>query len=162
VFADAAGTPLFFAPEVSMATDTGEGNQPHARSRLRRFQELMRYKVQHILLVSSLYDSFILAEDGQLNEALLREYLELNLSQNPDLTRVSTGDEALSLARSQTRFDMIISTLRVGDMDAAELARRARQQGLEIPIIVLAYNNRELTDFVAKQDLRDLDRIFLW
>jgi CheY-like chemotaxis protein len=145
-----------------MVADPGKKNQMRTRPRLRRFQELMRYKVNHILLVSSLYDSFILAEDGQLNEALLREYLELNLSQNPDLTRVSTGAEALEIARTRARFDMIISTLRVGDMDAAELARRARSQGLEIPIVVLAYNNRELIDFIAHREVDDLERIFLW
>jgi len=122
----------------------------------------MRFRVRNILLVSSLYDSFILAEDGQLNEALLREYLELNLSQNPDLTRVSTGAEALEAARTQGRFDLIISTLRVGDMDAAELARRVKAAGLDIPVVVLAYNNRELTDFVARQDTSELERIFLW
>jgi CheY-like chemotaxis protein len=145
-----------------MDTDREKTDRPRTRPRLRRFQDLMRFRVRKILLVSSLYDSFILAEDGQLNEALLREYLELNLSQNPDLTRVSTGAEALEAAATRGRFDLIISTLRVGDMDAAELARRVRQAGLEIPVVVLAYNNRELTDFVARQDTSALERIFLW
>ena len=58
------------------------------KPRLRRFQELQRHRIQHILLVSSLYDSFILSEDGHLNEALLRQFSELNLSQHPDLTHL--------------------------------------------------------------------------
>ena len=66
----------------------------------------MQKRVRHILLVSNLYDSFILAEDGQLNEALLRQYLDLNLSQNPDLTRVSEGRQALAMATGERRFDM--------------------------------------------------------
>jgi len=37
------------------------------------FHDLMRCRVENILLVSSLYDSFILAEDGQLNELILSE-----------------------------------------------------------------------------------------
>ena len=108
------------------------------------------HRVQHILLVSSLYDSFILAEDGQLNEALLGEYLELNLSQNPDLTRVSTGAEALAMAAG-TR------PLRPDHHHASASATwtprnwpgRCGTQGLDIPVVVLAYNNRELTEFVA-------------
>jgi CheY-like chemotaxis protein len=132
------------------------------RPRLRRFQDLMRHRVQHILLVSNLYDSFILSEDGQLNEALLRQYIDLNLSNNPDLTRVSTGAEALALALEQKRFDLIVTSIEVGDMDAVELARRTRAVGLEIPVTLLAYNNRELTDFVARRDIEHLDRIFLW
>ena len=34
------------------------------------FQDLMHRRVRHILLVSSVYDSFILAQDGQLNELM--------------------------------------------------------------------------------------------
>jgi CheY-like chemotaxis protein len=145
-----------------MPTQAGKPEQIHTKPRLRRFQDLMRNRVQNILLVSSLYDSFILAEDGQLNEALLREYIELNLSQNPDLSRVSTGAEAVELARVNPRFDLIVTTLRVQDMNAVELARRIRETGLEIPVVVLAYNNRALTDFTARHDTSALDRIFLW
>ena len=72
----------------------------------------MRHRVQHILLVSNLYDSFILSEDGQLNEALLRQYIDLNLSNNPDLTRVSTGADALALALEQRRFELIVTRWR--------------------------------------------------
>src|SRR5262245_53213196 len=77
--------------------------------RTRTFQDLMRHRVRHILLVSSLYDSFILTEDGQINEALMRQFTDLNLSQNPDLIRVSSGAEALSMAKQDRRFDMIIT-----------------------------------------------------
>jgi CheY-like chemotaxis protein len=132
------------------------------KPRLRRFQDLLPRRVRRILLVSSLYDSFILAEDGQLNEAILRQFLDLNLSQNPDLIRVSTGSKALEVARESRRFDLIISSMHVGDMDALELARRVRETGLDIPIILLSYNNRELTDFVGAHDLSSVDRIFLW
>ena len=43
------------------------------------FENLMPFRVQDILLVSSLYDSFILREDGRLNELLIGQSLELNL-----------------------------------------------------------------------------------
>jgi CheY-like chemotaxis protein len=132
------------------------------KPRLRRFQELMRHRIQHILLVSSLYDSFILSEDGQLNEALLRQFVDLNISHNPDLTRVPTGTRALAQLRKQKHFDLVISSIRVGDMNAAELAHKIREAGFDIPVVLLAYNNRELTDFRAQNDISDLERIFLW
>jgi hypothetical protein len=47
------------------------------------FENLMPFRVRDILLVSSLYDSFILREDGRLNELLIGESLELNLQQIP-------------------------------------------------------------------------------
>jgi len=127
----------------------------------RRYQDLMPHRVRRILLVASLYDSFTLTEDGHLNEALLRQSLDLNLRHNPDLRRVSTGSQALELAR-KGGFDLIISSVQVGDMTAGELAQRVRDEDLGLPVILLAYNNRELTDFTAGNDTSALDRIFLW
>jgi len=43
-------------------------------TRFQGFQNLMLFHVSDILLVSSLYDSFILEEDGRLYEMLRKEY----------------------------------------------------------------------------------------
>jgi CheY-like chemotaxis protein len=90
----------------------------------------MPNRIHNILLVSSRYDSFILAQDGQLNELVLSEYLQLNLHNTPGLTQVSTGEEALALATSTRRFDLIITSLQVGDMTARKLARRVKEADL--------------------------------
>src|SRR5437870_7198381 len=126
------------------------------------FENLMPFRVQDILLVSSLYDSFILREDGRLNELLIGESLELNLQQIPGITHVSSGAEALALARSQLRFNLIVTNLEVGDMDAAQLAREVKNAGLDVPVVVLAYGYREVKNFVARNPVTDIDRIFLW
>src|ERR1700739_3252664 len=97
-----------------------------AEARLEGFDNLMPFKVQNILLVSSLSDSFILREDGRLNELLIDESLELNLQQIPGITHVSSCAEALELARSQPRFNLFVTNLAVGDTDAADLARKGR------------------------------------
>ena len=124
------------------------------------FENLMPFRVQDILLVSSLYDSFILREDGRLNELLIGESLELNLQQIPGITQVSTGREAL--ARYQPRFNLIVTNLEVGDMDAAQLAHEVKESGLDIPVVVLAYDYRKIKDFIARNPVTDIDRIFLW
>ena len=132
------------------------------QDRFRGFQDLMRRRVQDILLVSNLYDSFILAEDGQLGELILTEFLDLNLRHMPGLTHVTTGAEALALAREQKRHNLIITSMHVGDMKPLALAHAVKQEGLGIPVILLAYDNRELTDFVGQHDVSDFERIFLW
>jgi CheY-like chemotaxis protein len=126
------------------------------------FENLMPFRVRDILLVSSLYDSFILREDGRLNELLIGESLELNLQQIPGITQVSTGVEALAIARSSPRFNLIVTNLEVGDMDAARLAREVKKAGLDIPVVVLAYDYRELKNFVARNPASDIERVFLW
>ncbi len=133
-----------------------------AEARLEGFDNLMPFKVQNILLVSSLYDSFILREDGRLNELLIDESLELNLQQIPGITHVASCAEALDLARSQPRFNLIVTNLAVGDMTAAELAREVKSSGLDVPVVVLAYDYRAIKNFIKSNPVTDIERIFLW
>jgi len=133
-----------------------------AEERFEGFENLMPFKVQNILLVSSLYDSFILREDGRLNELLIDESLELNLQQIPGITHVSSCAEALDLARANPQFNLIVTNLAVGDMDAAQLAREVRGAGLDVPVVVLGYDYREIKNFVARNPVTDIDRVFLW
>ncbi|HET9327471.1 MAG TPA: PEP/pyruvate-binding domain-containing protein [Candidatus Eisenbacteria bacterium] len=126
------------------------------------FQDLMPYRVQDILLVSSLYDSFTLQEDGRLNELILGEFLELSLHHTPGLTHVSSGEEALARAEAERRFNLIITTIQLGDMDASQLAQEVRRRGLDASVVVLAYDNNERKDFVARRDVSNIERIFMW
>jgi CheY-like chemotaxis protein len=129
---------------------------------LEGFEDLMPFRVNDILLVSSLYDSFILREDGRLNELLIGESLELNLHQVPGITHVSTGREAVELVLAQPRFNLIVANLQVADMDAAQLAREIKATGRDVPVIVLAYDHREIKNFLARNPQTDIDRVFLW
>jgi len=126
------------------------------------FQDLMLWRIDKVLLVSSLYDSFMLSEDRLVNELVLGDFLGLDLYNVPDLTRVSTGREALQLVQNLGGYDLIISATQVGDMDADELARRVHDAGLDIPVIVLAYHDRELNDFIKHHDLTHIERTFLF
>ena len=67
------------------------------------YRDLMSHQVRHVVLVSSLYESFTLAEDGHLHERVLGRFLEASPREPPDLTRVSAGREALKLLRSGGR-----------------------------------------------------------
>jgi len=126
------------------------------------FQNLMPYRVQDILLVSSLYDSFTLQEDGRLNELIVGEFLELSLHQSPGLTHVAGGREALAMALAERRFNLIITAPDTGDMDASELASAVRRAGLDVPVVVLAFDNAECKRFVQTHDLSAVERVFLW
>ena len=58
------------------------------------FGSLMRRRVFNVLLVASRYDAFMMEEDGRVEEQLYNEYVALNLSSPPRVTRVSTIGEA--------------------------------------------------------------------
>jgi len=131
--------------------------------RFSEFHNLMHYRVREILLVSSLYDSFIFEQDGQLNELLLSEFLDHNLFfQAPVITRASSGKEALALIRDKKRFDLIITTMHLPDMHAHIFAGKVARRKDRIPVILLAYDNRELKDLLDHYDVSKFERIFIW
>ena len=66
------------------------------QNRFHIFYDLMQYTVKDVLLVSSLYDDFILEEDGGLSEEIYTVYSKLHLSfPPPRILRVATGGEAI-------------------------------------------------------------------
>jgi CheY-like chemotaxis protein len=135
---------------------------PDYRNPFQSFQNLMRHRIRDILLVSSLYDLYLFEEDGRLYEQLRMEYQVRNLSNAPEIVRVSSGKEALHLAESEKHFDLIICTLHVQDMAAGQFARIVTERGLNIPIVLLAYDNRELRDSLDQEEHKYFDRIFIW
>lgn len=126
------------------------------------FENLMPFRVHDILLVSSLYDSFILREDGRLNEILISQSLELHLQHTPEIAHVSTGAAALELARAQPRYNLIVANVRLKDMDCRELAAAVRAASLDIPIVVLAFDAQEAQALAARGPLEGIEQVFLW
>ena len=129
---------------------------------LQDFHQLMRHRIMDILLVASPYDAFVLEEAGQLGERVVGEFRNLDLHYGPGLTTVSTGGEALDLVREPSRFNLIISGLTLGDMNGAELARRVKALGLGIPVVLLAFDAREVQTFAEHHDLSAVEKVFLW
>ncbi len=131
-------------------------------ARVRRFQKLMRYKIREILLVSSIYDNYLFEEDGRLYELIREEYQNLNLSQSPEITHVTTGADALEKLSGRLSFDLIITTLHIEDMHVVKFAQMVRQSGINVPIVLLAYDNRERKDLTTNYDISIFEKIFIW
>jgi len=83
--------------EISDSQKNTEGN---CEPPIQIFHNLMPFKVREILLVSSLYDAFIIEEEGLISEMVIGEYRHLLLSSPPRVTQVASGKEALSKANS--------------------------------------------------------------
>jgi CheY-like chemotaxis protein len=143
-------------PLDALWVEHGYGN------RFQGFQNLMRLRISDVLLVSSLYDLYLFEEDGRLYELIRHEYEGFNLSHTPELTRVSSGHEAIALAKEEGRFDLIVTTLHIDDMHAIDFARLVRESGLRIPVVLLAHDNRELKYLLIHQDTSVFDKIFIW
>jgi hypothetical protein len=129
--------------------------------RFRGFSHLMPWRVQEILLVASMYDAFTLEEGGRLTELLLSEYRELNLSFAPQVTRASTGEEALELLKVH-RYDLVLTMTRLGDMEAADLACSIKELRPDLAVYTLAFNPRELERLMKRACDGSIDRFFVW
>jgi CheY-like chemotaxis protein len=126
------------------------------------FHELMRYRIRDIILVSSLYDLYVFEEDGRLYELIREEYRGLNLSHAPELTRVSSGKEALDLAKDEKRFDLIITTPHIEDMEVSRFAKLVRNADLKIPLVLLTYDSRDTSEYLTHYASALFDRVFIW
>ena len=125
---------------------------------VKRFERLMPFKIKDVLLVSSSYDHYVLAEDGLLTELMTDEFAQLNLSHAPRIVHANNAEEALDLMQ-KWRFDLIITMIRVGDMSAEEFGKNAKKILPETEVILLADNTRELASINTSEYI---DRIFVW
>jgi len=125
------------------------------------FQNLMQKRIFNVLLVASPYDAFMMEEDGRVEEQLYNEYVALNLSSPPRITRVSHISEALDLLR-QKHFDLIIA---MPGMDISETftgAREIKKEFAEIPFVVLTPFSKEVSRRLAAEDFSGIDYVFSW
>lgn len=123
-------------------------------------QSLSPFRIRSILLVSSLYDHFILEEDGRLDDLMQSSFAGSGAGV-PGIRQVSGGSAALDELASFPH-DLVICVMRLGDMDLATFARRARETRPGIPVVLLAWNTPELDRLMALRTPDSIDRIFVW
>jgi CheY-like chemotaxis protein len=129
--------------------------------RTARFPNLMPRRIQDVLLVSSPYDSFVLEEDGLSSDVLFSEYQDLSLTHSPNLVRVATGEEALAAIRSRP-LDLVITLLRLGDMDVPKFAAAVRALKPDLPVVLLVANDWELARLTQQRARPHVDGIYVW
>ncbi len=101
------------------------------------FQQLMHRRIKEILLVCSDYDTFMLEEDGRIEEELFEEYASLGLTSPPKIVRTSNGESAFTLLK-ENHFDLVITMLNVGETGVVDLAEEIRQVYPDQLIVVLS------------------------
>ncbi|MDE6464918.1 MAG: phosphoenolpyruvate synthase, partial [Muribaculaceae bacterium] len=125
------------------------------------FQALMQHRVFNVLLIASRYDAFMMEEDGRVEEQLYNEYVALNLSSPPRVTRVSTMDAALEALHDKP-FDLIIA-MPGGELgDTFDGAARIKADFPNIPLVVLTPFSKEVSRRLEHQDMSNVDFVFSW
>lgn len=125
------------------------------------FHTLMPFKVREILLVSSLYDAFIIEEEGLISEMVVGEYGQLHLSSPPRVTRVSSGKNALSKVE-RNKYDLVITMSKNIGMDPFEFGKKIKKIYPDLPVILLATETSDLNLIQQKEGKTGVDKAFFW
>jgi CheY-like chemotaxis protein len=125
------------------------------------FADLMNERIYNVLLIATKYDTFMLEDDGRVDEQIFNEYTALSLRYPPRFTQVTTEEEALR-ELSDRRFELVIVMPNMVDRDIFGAAKEIKKQYPSIPIVVLTPFSREVSKRVAKEDLSAIDYIFGW
>ena len=122
----------------------------------------MKYRIHKILLVCCSYDGYILEEDGHIESQINQEYIDLNMSNPPSLTRVSSTAEALEALAGDDTFDFILTMYNVGEPDVFAFARIVKERHPNTPVALLTSFSKDIYRRIEEQDRSGLDYIFGW
>lgn len=113
------------------------------------------------MLIATKYDSFMLEDDGRVDEQIFNEYTSLSLRYPPRFTQVTTEEEALNELKNRN-FELIICMPNMDNRDIFAAASEIKVHYPNIPIVVLTPFSKEVSKRIANEDLSAIDYVFSW
>ena len=121
----------------------------------------MPYRVQEVILVSSLYDAFILQEDGRIND-LSEGHGESAERHAPTMARVSDAGEAIERITATRGNALVIITPQISGLDPVDLAQEIKSHAGAVPVVLLGYDNSHIKELLRGHQQTAFDGVFLW
>lgn len=125
------------------------------------FANLMNKRIYNVLLIATKYDSFMLEDDGRVDEQIFNEYTSLSLRYPPRFTQVTTEEEALNELKNRN-FELIICMPNMDNRDIFAAASEIKVHYPNIPIVVLTPFSKEVSKRITNEDLSAIDYVFSW
>lgn len=125
------------------------------------FANLMNKRIYNVLLIATKYDSFMLEDDGRVDEQIFNEYTSLSLRYPPRFTQVTTEEEALNELKNRN-FELIICMPNMDNRDIFAAASEIKVHYPNIPIVVLTPFSKEVSKRISNEDLSAIDYVFSW
>jgi len=118
----------------------------------------MKKRIYHVLLGASKYDTFVLEDDGRIDEQIFIEYVSLNLRYPPQFIVANTREEAEKIL-DEVNIDLIIFMLSAFD---EKVLKEIKEKNPEIPVVLLTPFSREFSLKLDSGKLVDIDYVFSW
>lgn len=126
------------------------------------FHDLMKYKVREILLVATLYDTYILENEDRFFEQAMGEIYHLSLSSLPRITGVTSGSDALEILKER-EVDFVVLMMGVDSRTPLQLAEKIRTDHPGLKIYLLLNNSSKIVLFEEiNPGLTAVDQVFVW
>ncbi len=125
------------------------------------FANLMQKRIYNVLLIASKYDSFMLEDDGRIDEKLFTEYASLSLHYPPRFTQVTTREEA-EMMLIERHFDLVIVMPNDPYSDFVQAGDWIKSIDHEIPVILLTPFSKQVSRSLENADLTNIDYVFSW
>ncbi len=136
--------------------------EEHLPDSTRAQHRFMKHRIHKILLVCCSYDGYILEEDGHIESQINQEYLDLNMSNPPSFTRVSSTLEALDVLAEDDSYDFVLTMYNVGELDVFTFARKVKERHPQLPVALLTSFSKDIYRRIEEQDRSGIDYIFCW
>jgi hypothetical protein len=151
----------FFSPDID-SRQLLQRFLANQNTTINTLHELMPFKVNEILMVATLYDTFSIENDGIFIEHILEEHYQNNITSMPRITGVTSMEEAREQLK-KTGFDLVII---MGGTDREmpfRISKMIRKEKPSLPIFLLGSNTEDMA-FYRERIRKELsiDRIFVW
>ena len=126
------------------------------------FHHLMQKEIKDILLISSIYDAYVLEQDSRLSEQIFGEYKQLNLLMAPRITTISFTDDIDSVLEEK-KFNAVIIMMRVGVETPGKWCKKIREFDANLPVLLLL-NKKSYIELIEQKPeiLLPFNEVFIW
>lgn len=132
-----------------------------AKSCISGADDLFKFRVTEIMLISTEYDAYVLEEDGQLAEKIYHQFSDLSLPYIPRIHWVASSEEAFETLRT-IPIHLVISMSRANDMSSFDFERSIHEAYPEIPIVMLSYERLTPEVIGRIRENSCINRVFHW
>jgi len=124
--------------------------------------QLMRNRVEKILLIAHLYDALSIEREGRLDDSVRGDYYKMNLSSAPEIIKAHTYTDAQKKLK-EGNFDLVIIMAGIDRRTPLNIAKKIREEFKKLPIFLLVNNNTDINYFRKHHiSLKSIDNIFVW
>jgi hypothetical protein len=121
----------------------------------------MARRVRTILMVSSSYESFSISRDYSLTQGIYGASQLLHLQNVPQVITALSGEEGLSTLEKE-RFDLVLVSGNLPDMDTADFGRRVKAFDPSLPVVMVVFDGSWFDQTYRGAEPPGIDRTFAW